>query len=374
MPGKKSVAGGTVSGGGMVRRAPKTRRSAAAQRKMAPQMVENQKATLFMRGESSSEVVQKVLTDLYILKKPVATKFQKKNEFRPFETTQHLEFLSFKNDASLFGFGSHSKKRPHNLILGRHFDYQLLDMVEFGVKQYESMKAGLARIAPGSKPLLLFVGDCWDTLPALARVKNVLADFFRGRVVTNINLAGLDHCICMTLRPTDASQEISVSDDGQSVKNATVLFRHYALRLLQSGEKVPRVELTDAGPSLDLEVRRCQLATPERFSHACKVPKQEISLRRREKSGQVDKMGHKYGQVHVGSQTAELGKLGTRNFKAFKQRRRDAAAAAHEGDRQGTKRKAAMSVDEAGPAITKKRRRKSGPGAQAAMSAPDDVM
>ena len=38
---------------------------------------------------------------------------------RPFEDQTSLEFMSQKNDASLFAFGSHSKKRPHNLVFGK---------------------------------------------------------------------------------------------------------------------------------------------------------------------------------------------------------------------------------------------------------------
>ena len=35
--------------------------------------------------------------------------------------------------------GSHSKKRPNNFVLGRFFNYQILDMVEFGVLNYQAM-------------------------------------------------------------------------------------------------------------------------------------------------------------------------------------------------------------------------------------------
>lgn len=90
------------------------------------------------------------------------------NPVLPFEDPTSLEFLSEKNDASLVLVGSHSKKRPHNLVLvrifalggggwllqegapsanledvpslallwspqGRFFNYKVLDLVELGV-------------------------------------------------------------------------------------------------------------------------------------------------------------------------------------------------------------------------------------------------
>ena len=75
------------------------------------------------------------------LKKPNGKLLTKKNDIRPFEDINSLEFFSNKNDCSLFMVGSHSKKRPQNLILGRFFNYQLLDMVELGVLDYKSIEA-----------------------------------------------------------------------------------------------------------------------------------------------------------------------------------------------------------------------------------------
>lgn len=46
---------------------------------------------------------------------------RKNNDMRPFEPggETHLEHLARKADCGMFVLDSHSKKRPHNLILGR---------------------------------------------------------------------------------------------------------------------------------------------------------------------------------------------------------------------------------------------------------------
>jgi hypothetical protein len=49
-----------------------------------------------------------------------------------------LEFLCQKNECGLFAVASHSKKRPHNLVLGRMFDYHLYDVLELGVRERPS--------------------------------------------------------------------------------------------------------------------------------------------------------------------------------------------------------------------------------------------
>jgi ribosome production factor 2 len=69
------------------------------------------------------------------MKKPDSVLFQRNNDLHPFESQTSLEFLGRSNDCSLFTLGSHSKKRPHNVVMGRFFDFQTLDMFEFGIDE-----------------------------------------------------------------------------------------------------------------------------------------------------------------------------------------------------------------------------------------------
>jgi len=83
-------------------------------------------------------------------------------------------------------YGSHSKKRPNNLILGRTYDHHIYDLVEVGVENYKSMESYVydKKLAPklGSKPFFAFIGEHFESAEELKHLKEVLLDLFRGEV------------------------------------------------------------------------------------------------------------------------------------------------------------------------------------------------
>lgn len=59
---------------------------------------------------------------------PEAVKFSRSNpDMRPFEAGGEggLEAHCARQNCSLFALGSHQKKRPHNLVLGRLYDFRM---------------------------------------------------------------------------------------------------------------------------------------------------------------------------------------------------------------------------------------------------------
>ena len=68
-------------------------------------------------------------------------------------------------------------------------------------------------------------------------------------------LQGLDHVIFVT------------------ALEAKLLLRQYRIALKKSGTRIPRVELQEMGPSLDLSLRRVREAPPDLMAEALKQPK-----------------------------------------------------------------------------------------------------
>ncbi|KAK6147137.1 hypothetical protein DH2020_018049 [Rehmannia glutinosa] len=224
--------------------------------KRAPKLVETGKKTLILHGTKTSSVLNSVLTEIYHLKKGNSIKYSRKNDkIRPFESggETSLEFFSLKTDCSLFVFGSHSKKRPNNLVLGRTYDHHIYDLVE---------------------------------------------------VVTNLNLAGLDRVYVCT-----------------AVSSNKIFFSHCALRLKKSGTVVPRMELVEVGPSMDMVVRRHRHPDDSLRKEAMKTAPE--LTKKKVKNVVKDDIQGKLGKIYIPDQKVGDMPL-TNNVKGLKRERREA--------------------------------------------------
>jgi len=220
-----------------------------------------------------------------------------------------------KNDTSLFVVGSHSKKRPNNLTFIRMFDGQILDMVEVGIENAKSLSEfKTSKCAVGMKPLFLFNGDLFENSQVHKTFKNILLDFYRGQSAENINLSGLEHIISVTAIDSSSEQ----SSDLRAMPGI-IYFRVYTIQLKKSGEKTPRVELEEMGPSYNFKIRRFKFANDDVYKLATKVPK--INKPKKTKNVDVNEMGDTIGRIHLGKQ--DLSKLQTRKMKGLKRTDQD---------------------------------------------------
>ncbi|CAD7695545.1 unnamed protein product [Ostreobium quekettii] len=267
---------------------PKTKKGARLLRAREPQAVEVLKKALFLFGHNTSQVIKDVLADLHKLKWQESVKYTRKNDdVKPFEAggEASLEHFCKKTDCGLFAVGNHTKKRPHNLLLGRMYNYHLYDMVEFGVVGFKSLGSfGCARCQLGGKPSFLFVGDKFETVPVLKLVKNILLDFFRGRVVKQLNVMGLDRAVVV----------MAAADD-------KLAFVHCQINLKKSGTQVPQMELKEIGPRMHLEVRRFREAPADLSKEAHK----RLETKKKEKNVDIDTLHNKVGRVYVPRQDVD---------------------------------------------------------------------
>lgn len=286
---------------------PKTARARSALAKKSAKWIENPKRTLLVESGKVSGLVKQVLSEIHIVKKAHSVRLTKKNEnVKPFEAGGEvsLEFLCQKNDCSLFVNGSSSKKRPHNLIWGRLYDFHLYDMVELGVETFKSMKefgsAGTGSTA-GSKPCLSFLGEGFEKIPELKLVKNIFLDMFRGAVTDELSLKGIDRMI------------VIAEAEGK------VYFRQYIIKFKKSGTRVPRVELEEMGPSITFGTRRHRVPDHGLAKEACRPPPRA----KKEKNIKRDELGETYGHVHIPKQ--EVDTIATVKMKGLKRERREKA-------------------------------------------------
>lgn len=141
-------------------------------------------------------------------------------------------------------------------------------------------------------------------------------DLFNGQAIDSVCLSGLEHVISVTIAPTPSDLT-----SASSVSLPTVHVRTYTFKMLPSGVKTPRAELTPMGPHFDLMLRRNREADEEVMKAALKRPKiakkeVESGLGKKRKNFEVDEMGDLRGRVHVGKQNLE--RLQRKKVKALR--------------------------------------------------------
>lgn len=279
--------------------------------KRAPKLVETGKKTLILQGTKTSNVLNTVLSEIYHLKRDNAIRYTRKNDsIRPFESggETSLEFFSMKTDCSIFVYGSTSKKRPDNLVIGRTYDHHIYDLIEVGVENFKRMDSFTydKKLAPqaGSKPFIVFSGEAFESVDELKHLKEVLLELLRGEVVDNLNLAGLGRVYVCT-----------------AISSNRVFLTHCAMRLKKSGTIVPRIELVEIGPSMDFVVRRHRLPNESLKKEAMKTAKDK--LHKKIKNVSKDALQGKLGKIYVPDQ--KVGEMVLPNkAKGVKRERREA--------------------------------------------------
>ena len=288
-----------------------------------PQLQERGKKSLLLKGMRCSQAMATVLKDMRSMLAPNTKLLSKKNAIVAFETDgQHsLEFLSTKNDCSLFVMASTNKKRPNNLVLGRTFDRQILDMVEVGVVSYKSIHdygGSVPKKRIGSKPLLLFVGDLWQQDSKCSKLQNLFIDLYRGDVVDKLVLSGLDHLIVFvaSYHPEESLQQNHPDQTPSIVVHQRTYFCKLKKNPNDPSSKTPVPYLLNCGPDTTMQIRRTQFASPDLWKTSLKQPQRSALRKKTVKNQTTNVFGETIGRLHISKQNVD--QLQGRKSKALR--------------------------------------------------------
>lgn len=140
-------------------------------------------------------------------------------------------------------------------------------------------------------------------------------DFFKGPTVDRVDVEGLQYIIQFST-PEILAQTEATGEVGPAPK---IHIRAYLLRSLRSGQKLPRIELEEMGPRIDLTLGRVREPEDDMWKEAMKKAKKAEP--RTKKNVTMDVMGDKLGRIHTGKQ--DVSKLQSRKMKGLKRGKYD---------------------------------------------------
>lgn len=283
-----------------------------------PKVEEDTKELICVKGRKTSKYGVEALTDLVSMCKPHAKMLQRNNnDVHPMQDPTSIEFLCEKNTASLFICTTHNKKHPNALIFGRTFDHTMLDAIECEIiepensshfatmKTLSSQRKATVRYA--GKPAMIFEGDAWETNANMQLTMNLLLDMFKGEKMDKISASAIDRVIvCSCISPSSSPQDNSTVD--------RFSFRQYGILLHASTSALPRVELDEVGPRMDLRIHRVTRGSDDLRKASLKNVKVT-----KPKNIERTAMGDKVGRIHMKKQ--DLANVNVLRLKGLKRNR-----------------------------------------------------
>ena len=231
----------------MEERKPLTHKGKLFLESLKPKVIEDPKQCLFINTQNSTEIMRMVLNDLYLMRKDLSKKLNKKEEIvNVAENRDNIEFLCKKNNTTFFALSSHNKKHPMNLTLGCLFDFQLLDYFDFEVTNFLPMSYFKVDKVVNSdlKPIIIFQGELFESDFNYDRLKKFFIDFFQLYDKENIVISEMRRIIC-----------ISIENDEKIIK-----IRNYQINgNLTDKNNLSKINLVEIGPSFDLKERKFTL-------------------------------------------------------------------------------------------------------------------
>src|SRR5437773_12419996 len=115
---------------------------------------------------------------------------------------------------------------------------------------------------------MTFCGSLFDIHPRFQHFKTLMMDFFRGQTVESMEIDGLQHVVCLS-----AGEPQSIGPMQEDLP--LISFRVYLIRSKKvAGSKIPKIELEEMGPRMDLKFGRWKEANEEIMKLALKKPKE----------------------------------------------------------------------------------------------------
>jgi ribosome production factor 2 len=257
---------------------------------------------VFLRGASTSPRVEKALLDLHRIKNPNSLYLPTRVEGGQLQGNSMVEKTCARTQASMYGYVSHTKKRPDRLALGRLFSGRVLDAFEFRVIASGPPVSASVRLPQvGSMTAFIFLGKFWQSDRYLARLKNFLLDAFGTRHANSLALDRLETVLVGTAHnATHVTLQQYLLTSKEAASNSTCLAAA-SVPLRDGKMSLGKLDLKESLPSLALEVLEARLGEEERVRDALgmkpktKTPHslKQLERKREKKSKAQAKRSHK---------------------------------------------------------------------------------